>query len=195
MATPRTPGGRATVPSRATHQQRLEGAILALSKTEGAGGAPQFRDRRPLPSIFLSGYDRKASSSNIGPEIGHRPSSSLDSGQGVPEHVRPHLLSAASLIIAGMTTHELKSWPGQFQAMWTGLKRAEFRRDDRGYQVGDLLDLCEWDPSRQRYTGFRLTARVTHLLRGPELEVPAGFVVLSIEVLGARVVDSGSPPG
>jgi hypothetical protein len=33
MATPRHPGGRATVPSRATHQYRLEGAILALSKT------------------------------------------------------------------------------------------------------------------------------------------------------------------
>src|SRR6478609_975834 len=93
-----------------------------------------------------------------------------------------------------MTTHELKSWPGQFEAMWTGRKRAEFRRDDRGYQVGDLLELCEWDPSRRRYTGFRLTERVTHLLRGPELEVPAGFVVLSLEVLGARVVDSGSPP-
>jgi hypothetical protein len=94
-----------------------------------------------------------------------------------------------------MTTHEQKSWPSQFQAMWTGLKRAEFRRDDRGYQVGDLLELREWDPSRQQYTGFELTARVTHLLRGPELEVPAGFVVLSIEVLGARVVDARSRPG
>ena len=94
-----------------------------------------------------------------------------------------------------MTTHELKSWPSQFQAMWTGLKRAEFRRDDRGYEVGDLLELREWDPGRQQYTGFQLTARVTHLVRGPELEVPAGFVVLSIEVLGACVVDSGSPPG
>ena len=89
-------------------------------------------------------------------------------------------------------THELKSWPGQFQAMWTGLKRAEFRRDDRGYQVGDLLELCEWDPSRQQYTGFELTARVTHLLRGPELEVPAGFVVLSIEVLAAQVAGPGA---
>src|SRR4051794_39155317 len=94
-----------------------------------------------------------------------------------------------------MATHELKSWPGQFQAMWTGLKRAEFRRDDRSYQVGDLLELREWDPSRRQYTGFRLTARVMHLVRGPELEVPAGVVVLSIEGLGGRVVDSGSPPG
>src|SRR3954469_6830250 len=96
---------------------------------------------------------------------------------------------------AAMTTHELKSWPGQFQAMWTGLKRAEFRRDDRGYCVGDLLELREWDPGPRAYTGFRLTARVTHLLRGPELGVPEGYVVLSIEVLGARVADSGPPPG
>ena len=94
-----------------------------------------------------------------------------------------------------MATHELKSWPGQFQAMWTGLKRAEFRRDDRSYQVGDLLELREWDPTRREYTGFRLTARVTHLVRGPELELPAGFVVLSIEVLGAWVVESGTGSG
>jgi hypothetical protein len=90
-----------------------------------------------------------------------------------------------------MATHELKSWPSQFQAMWTGRKRAEFRRDDRGYQVGDLLELREWDPDEQRYTGFRLAARVTHLVRGPEFEVPAGFAVLSIEVLDARVARPG----
>src|SRR4051812_50051117 len=94
-----------------------------------------------------------------------------------------------------MNTHELKSWPGQFQAMWTGLKRAEFRRDDRGYQVGDLLDLCEWDPSRQQYTGFRLTARGTHLVRGPELEVPAGVVGVSIEGVGARGGVGGAAGG
>lgn len=87
-----------------------------------------------------------------------------------------------------MATHELKSWPSQFQAMWTGRKRAEFRRDDREFQVGDLLELREWDPAASRYTGFRMTARVTHLVRGPEFEVPQGFVVLSIEVLDATVV-------
>ncbi len=91
-----------------------------------------------------------------------------------------------------MTTHELKSWPSQFQAMWMGRKRAEFRRDDRGYAVGDLLELREWDPDRQQDTGFRLTARVTHLVRGPEVSVPVGFAVLSIEVLDARV---GRPMG
>ena len=93
-----------------------------------------------------------------------------------------------------MATHELTSWPSQFQAMWTGLKRAEFRRDDRGYQIGDLLQLREWDPERSQYTGFRLTARVTHLVRGPEFEVPRGFVVLSIEVLDAMVVAEKTQP-
>jgi hypothetical protein len=90
-----------------------------------------------------------------------------------------------------MATHELKSWPDQFQAMWTGRKRAEFRRDDRGYAVGDRLDLREWDPAAGRYTGFRLTARVTHLARGPAYEIPAGFVVLSVEVLDAAVSGGG----
>lgn len=89
-----------------------------------------------------------------------------------------------------MATHELKSWPGQFQAMWNGRKRAEYRRDDRHYEVGDLLDLREWDPDLGRYTGFRLQARVTHLVRGPDLAVPAGYAVLSIEVLDAEVVHS-----
>jgi hypothetical protein len=32
---------------------------------------------------------------------------------------------------------------------------------------------------------------VTHLVRGPEFEVPAGFAVLSIEVLDARVTGPG----
>lgn len=86
-----------------------------------------------------------------------------------------------------MATHELKSWPDQFQALWTGRKRAEFRRDDRGYAVGDLLDLREWEPGAGRHTGFRLMARVTHLVRGPAFEIPAGYVVLSVEVLEAVV--------
>ncbi len=87
-----------------------------------------------------------------------------------------------------MATHELKSWPSQFQALWTGRKRAEFRRDDRHYAVGDTLDLREYDPDARVFTGFRIQARVTHVVRGPEVEVPAGYVVLSIEVVDAQVL-------
>src|SRR4051812_28746874 len=80
------------------------------------------------------------------------------------------------------------SGPGQAASPGFGdRKRAEYRRDDRGYAIGDLLNLREWDPATERYTGFRLTARVTHLARGPAYEIPAGFVVLSVEVLDAAV--------
>src|SRR6185437_5349759 len=51
MATPRNPGGRATVPGRATHQQWLEGAILALSETKGAGGGRQVMGRRSSETV------------------------------------------------------------------------------------------------------------------------------------------------
>jgi Domain of unknown function (DUF3850) len=85
-----------------------------------------------------------------------------------------------------MPTRELKSLPDQFPAMWTGRKRAEFRRDDRGYAVGNLLDLREWDPATTQHTGFRLTARVTHLARGPAYKIPEGFAVLSVDQTEAR---------
>src|SRR5690606_28445539 len=43
--------------------------------------------------------------------------------------------------------HDLKCWPEPFRAIVAGAKRHEFRRDDRGYALGDVLYLYEWDPS------------------------------------------------
>jgi hypothetical protein len=85
-----------------------------------------------------------------------------------------------------MATHELKSWPEQSRVMWTGRKRAEFRRDDRLDAVGDLLDLRERDPAAGQYTALRRTARVTqtHTTWGPANEITEGFALLSIEVPG-----------
>ncbi len=44
------------------------------------------------------------------------------------------------------TVHELKCWPVPFAAMRDGTKRFEFRKDDRNYQVGDVLQNREWMP-------------------------------------------------
>lgn len=46
-----------------------------------------------------------------------------------------------------LRTHRLKTWPGPFAALLEGTKTFELRRDDRGYAVGDVLDLIEWDPA------------------------------------------------
>jgi len=85
--------------------------------------------------------------------------------------------------------HELKCWPDPFQAILDGRKRFEFRRDDRGYAVGDILDLHEWDPHTRYYRRVEVDGisvyrahrvLVTYILRGQH-GVPDDFVVMSIE--------------
>lgn len=84
--------------------------------------------------------------------------------------------------------HELKTHPEPFDAVQAGTKRFEFRRDDRPFQVGDVLILREWSPGEHAwghdlpYTGRFVRARVTYLIRGPsEFGIPAGYVCMSIE--------------
>lgn len=79
-----------------------------------------------------------------------------------------------------MAQHDLKTWPPEFSAVLDGSKRFEWRKNDRGFEVGDTLRLQEWDPDRKQYTQREVTVEVTHLLRGPRFEVPEGYVVMSI---------------
>ena len=81
-----------------------------------------------------------------------------------------------------MTTYELKVYPTHFAAVQSGAKRAEIRRDDRGYAVGDVLVLREFEPGVGALTGRYVEVRVTHVLRGFEGLAP-GFAALSIEPL------------
>lgn len=68
--------------------------------------------------------------------------------------------------------HDLKIWPRFFAAVANGQKRCEVRRNDRDYQEADTLNLREWDPLMQQYTGRGLTVAVTHVLRISELDAP-----------------------
>lgn len=75
--------------------------------------------------------------------------------------------------------HELKIKSEHFQAVWDGRKKAELRKDDRGYKVGDILRLREVDGDE--YTGSELAVRVTHILRDcPEYGLADGYCILSI---------------
>lgn len=52
-----------------------------------------------------------------------------------------------------MSEHRLKTWPGFFAGLMDGTKTAEVRRNDRHFQVGDVLLLREFDAEEDNYTG------------------------------------------
>lgn len=82
-----------------------------------------------------------------------------------------------------MKTHELKTWPAPFAAVWAGAKTCEIRQDDgRGYDKGDTLYLREWDPALKVYSYRSVRADVTWIARGPEWGLPPGMCVMSIRV-------------
>lgn len=89
-----------------------------------------------------------------------------------------------------MATHELKSWPEQFGPIFEGTQRHEKRRNDRGFEVGDVLRLREWNPKTERYTGRFAKVRVTNVLEAAEYGLAEGYVMLGFELeqYGRRTV-------
>jgi hypothetical protein len=80
-------------------------------------------------------------------------------------------------------THELKTWPEHFAPVLCGEKKAELRKDDRNFQVGDELILREYEPTKHAYTGRAVIAKITHILRGGEWLTP-GYAMLSGRRMG-----------
>jgi len=72
--------------------------------------------------------------------------------------------------------YDLKTWPEFFKPILEGVKNFELRKDDRGYKVGDILNLKEWTKSEE-YTGRIIIAEVTYILSG--LGLKPGWVILS----------------
>lgn len=83
-----------------------------------------------------------------------------------------------------MTIHELKCWPEAFRAVSAGQKSHELRRDDRPYQIGDMLHLREWNRILNEYTGQWCLVQVTYITRDePEWGLQTGFCIMSIRNL------------
>jgi hypothetical protein len=73
--------------------------------------------------------------------------------------------------------HELKTEVRFFEAVQSGAKTFEIRRNDRGFSVGDELLLREWDPSSGTYTGRRCVKTITYKT---DYMQRRGFVVLGL---------------
>lgn len=82
-----------------------------------------------------------------------------------------------------MKTHELKTWPGPFSDVSSGRKTYEVRKEDRNYEVGDVLVLREWQPVGQFFTGRAVKMVVVHKTGGGAWGLPAGLCVLGVRVL------------
>ena len=81
--------------------------------------------------------------------------------------------------------HNLKTWPAQFHDVKYGLKRFEIRKNDRDYQVGNLLLLQELNPDTRIYSGDECLVVVDYVMTEfPCHAVLDGFAVMSIGKVG-----------
>ena len=82
-----------------------------------------------------------------------------------------------------MKTHKLKIYPSAFKKIVAGTKTCEFRKNDRDFDLGDELELQEFDPSPcVGFTGMKITAGITDITYGGRFDVPVGFCMMSIRI-------------
>lgn len=76
--------------------------------------------------------------------------------------------------------HNLKTWIEFFDAIWRQEKTFEVRKDDRGFEVGDFLNLQRYDHENDIYTGDELLCKITYKLNGGQFGIQDGFCVLGL---------------
>jgi len=75
--------------------------------------------------------------------------------------------------------HSLKTWKQYFQQIVDGQKTFEVRKNDRGFKVGDILILDEYDNETKEFTGRSERFKVGFMLQG-EFGLPADVCVMSL---------------
>lgn len=76
--------------------------------------------------------------------------------------------------------HELKTLPEYFEAIIKGEKLFEIRKNDRFFQVGDLLALNEFDVKNVLYTGRSCIVYIDYILNNEEF-CKKGYIAMSIK--------------
>lgn len=85
-----------------------------------------------------------------------------------------------------MVTHKLKTWPNYWDAVKRGEKTFEVRRDDRGFQKGDVVVLEKYSPDEgyawrdRRGHALTVTREISYILTGGQLGIEPGYVVLGL---------------
>lgn len=74
--------------------------------------------------------------------------------------------------------HGLKIAPEYFKAVKNGSKKFEIRKNDRDYNVGDILVLLEYDKYYEAFTGEKITVEIIYMTDFAQQD---NYVVLGIE--------------
>ncbi len=77
-----------------------------------------------------------------------------------------------------MKVHTLKEGEPGYSDVVSGAKRFEIRPDAAGYQVGDLLMICQY--INNNFTGLDIQKKVSYILTGCE-GLQEGYAVLGLE--------------
>lgn len=82
----------------------------------------------------------------------------------------------------------LKTWPEFFDAIGDGLKPFELRKNDRGFESGQLWCLNEFRPDEHHpeggiYTGRWIKIRITYIVRGPVWGLADGWVIFALTII------------
>ncbi|MDK1004046.1 ASCH/PUA domain-containing protein [Bacillus subtilis] len=77
-----------------------------------------------------------------------------------------------------MRRHILKILPEYFDAVCSGKKSFEIRKNDRNYRVGDELILCEYVPDRGGFTGREVEKEVVYITDYAQKE---NYIVMAID--------------
>ena len=78
-----------------------------------------------------------------------------------------------------MKTHELKIKPQYFKDVISGLKTFEVRKNDRNFEVGDIITLREFENGK--FTGKSINVEIVYILNDEE------YCKESYDVLGFRL--------
>ncbi len=79
--------------------------------------------------------------------------------------------------ISKFVKHDLKILPEYFEAVASGKKKFELRKNDRDYKVHDMFVLREWDPGKG-YTGRDYINEISYILKScPEHGLMDGYVI------------------
>lgn len=81
--------------------------------------------------------------------------------------------------------HAVKELPEYFDNVQSGKKTFEVRKNDRPYNVGDLIALNEYNAEEQCYTGRSMLCYIDYILNDSGY-CKEGYVVMSIKPCALR---------